>query len=152
MNISKLLQNRTSVITIYDSSDYYRSRQQVITIYDRYVITNHDNCYYNLPQVLQFKTLLQLATIRTCRFVSSSFSRTTKGIRDLKQRDILVSRGRDPYGQHQGSRPLASSTTGSGRFTDSLVRSGKSYWLNMEKKYSALLKISALARGLEFWS
>ena len=52
----KLLQNTTDVITIYDSSDYYKSRQRVVTIYDRYVITNHDNYYYNLRQVLQFTT------------------------------------------------------------------------------------------------
>ena len=52
----KLLQNTTDVITIYDSSDYYKSRQRVITFYDRYVITNHDNRYYNLRQVLQFTT------------------------------------------------------------------------------------------------
>ena len=52
----KLLQNTADVITIYNSSDYYKSRQQVITIYDMYVITNHDNYYYNLRQVLQFTT------------------------------------------------------------------------------------------------
>ena len=40
----------------WDSSDYYKSRQRVITIYDRYVVTNHDNCYYNLRQALQFTT------------------------------------------------------------------------------------------------
>ena len=50
----KLLQNTTNVITICDSSYYYKTRQRVTTIYDRYVITNHDNCYYNLLQVLQF--------------------------------------------------------------------------------------------------
>ena len=33
-------------VTIYDSLDYYTSRQPVITIYDRCVITIHDR-YYN---------------------------------------------------------------------------------------------------------
>ena len=33
---------------------------------------------------------------------------------------ILVLKGSDPFGQHQGSRPLAGSNTGSPRFTDSL--------------------------------
>ena len=32
--------------------------------------------------------------------------------------DILVPRGRAPFGQHQESRPLAKSNTGSPRFTD----------------------------------
>ena len=32
---------------------------------------------------------------------------------------ILVPRGRTPFGQHQESRPLAKSNTGSPRFTDS---------------------------------
>ena len=48
------------VITIYDSFAYYKLRQRVITIYDSAVITILDNCYYNLQQVLQFTTLLQL--------------------------------------------------------------------------------------------
>ena len=34
-------------------------------------------------------------------------------------RCILVPRGRDPFGQHQESRPLAAPKTGSPRFTDS---------------------------------
>ena len=48
--------SRQRGITINDSSDYYKLRQQVITIHDRYVITIHDNCYYNSRQVLQFLT------------------------------------------------------------------------------------------------
>ena len=44
----------TSDITIHDSSAYYNLRQRVITIYDILVITILDNCYYNLPQILQF--------------------------------------------------------------------------------------------------
>ena len=48
--------SRQRGITIHDSSDYYKLRQQVITIHDRYVITIHDNCYYNSRQVLQFTT------------------------------------------------------------------------------------------------
>ena len=48
------------VITIFDSFAYYKLRQRVITIYDSAVITILDNCYYNLQQVLQFTTLLQL--------------------------------------------------------------------------------------------
>ena len=35
------------VITFYDSSDYYKLRQHVVTICDRYVITNYDKSYYN---------------------------------------------------------------------------------------------------------
>ena len=37
-----------------------------------------------------------------------------------RQLFILIPRGRDPFGQHQGSRPLAGSNTGSSRYTDSL--------------------------------
>ena len=56
----KLLQNATDVITVYDSSDYNKSRQRVITIYDRYdLISNHDKNYYNSRQLLlQFTTVL----------------------------------------------------------------------------------------------
>ena len=50
---SKILQ---SVVTIYESSDYYILRQHVITIYDWYVITVNDTCYNNSRQVLQFAT------------------------------------------------------------------------------------------------
>ena len=38
--------------------------------------------------------------------------------RRLEVRDILVPRGRAPFGQHQESRPLAKSNTRSPRFTD----------------------------------
>ena len=41
------------MLTIHDSSDYYKLREQVITIHDRYVIAIHDNCYYNSRRVLQ---------------------------------------------------------------------------------------------------
>ena len=44
------------VITIHDSSAYYKLRHRVITIYDSPVITILDNGYYNLRQVLQFTT------------------------------------------------------------------------------------------------
>ena len=64
----KLLQNTTDVITIYDSSDYYKSRQRVITIYDRYVITNPDNCYYNLRHVLQFTTGVTIHDVITIHY------------------------------------------------------------------------------------
>ena len=47
---------RQSVVTIYDSLDYYTSRQYVITIYDRCVITIHDTCYNISRQVLRFTT------------------------------------------------------------------------------------------------
>ena len=47
---------RQSVITIYDSLDYYILPQHVITIYDGYVITIHDTCYYISRQVLQYTT------------------------------------------------------------------------------------------------
>jgi len=47
---------RQSVITIYDSSDYYILRQHVIAIYDGYVVTIHDTCYYISRQVLQYTT------------------------------------------------------------------------------------------------
>ena len=43
-------------IVIYESSAYYKLRQDVITIYDSLVIPILDNCYYNLRQVVQFMT------------------------------------------------------------------------------------------------
>ena len=80
----KFLQNTTDVIIIYDSSDYYKSRQRVITIYDRYLITNHDNCYYNLRETLQFTTLLQFTTVHTsclCNWtVSVICARSSKAV------------------------------------------------------------------------
>ena len=42
-------------VTIYDSLAYYTSRQPVITIYDRCVITIHDTSYHISRQVLQYK-------------------------------------------------------------------------------------------------
>ena len=67
-------------IVIYESSAYYKLRQDVITIYDSLVIPILDDCYYNLRQVvqftttvitilrqvLQFTTLLQFTTKYTC--------------------------------------------------------------------------------------
>lgn len=49
-------------MTIYDSSEYHKLQQHVITICDKWVIKTHDNCYYNLRKVLQFMTLLQFTT------------------------------------------------------------------------------------------
>ena len=49
---------------------------------------------------------------------------------------ILVPRGRNPSGQHQGSRPLPGSSTGKPIFRP-IVKSDKSDWLKMQNKYSA---------------
>ena len=58
---------------------------------------------------------------------------------------ILVSRGRTPSGQYQGSRPLAGSNTGSLRVVHrNFIKSGKSDWLKMQNDYSAhALKIGS---------
>ena len=53
---SQVVTKHDSVITIHDSSDYYILREHVITIYDGYVVTIHDNCYYISRQVLQYTT------------------------------------------------------------------------------------------------
>ena len=47
-------------------------------------------------------------------------------------RAILVPRGRNPFGQHQGSRPLAGAKN-----HGLIVKSGKSDWLKIQSKYSA---------------
>ena len=49
---------------------------------------------------------------------------------------ILVPRGRNPSGQHQGSRPLPGSSTGRPIFR-LIVKSEKPDWLKMQNKYSA---------------
>ena len=68
---SQVVTKHDSVITIHDGSDYYILRQHVITIYDGYVITIHNNCYYNSRQVLQFTTLLHFTTAHMFYTVNS---------------------------------------------------------------------------------
>ena len=46
------------------------------------------------------------------------FTRVPSRLTAVKLATILVPRGRAPFGQHQESRPLAKSNTGSPRFTD----------------------------------
>ena len=69
---------RQSVFTIYDSLDYYTSRQHVITIYDRCVITIHDTCYNISRQVLRFTT--SVITIHDRYYNSRQVLQFTTGI------------------------------------------------------------------------
>ena len=92
-------------------------------------------------------------------------SNTTPGFRRLELRkclNILVPRGRAPFGQHQESRPLATSNTRSPRFTDFLllcacsrVKSDKSDWfwsqsIVFSKPFKTRTSLD-LARGRDSW-
>ena len=61
--------------------------------------------------VFYYKDMLEKVTMqRTQQFSAFVYL--------LAREPILVPRGRAPFGQHQESRPLAKSNTGSPRFTD----------------------------------
>ena len=55
---------------------------------------------------------------RTRSFHRPTYKRPALAVLDNATNTILVPRGRAPFGQHQESRPLAKSNTGSPRFTD----------------------------------
>ena len=71
-----------------------------------------------LPPVGIFKPVLSLLGHKATPFSFLMPSGTAHGQRKTTYDPILVPRGRAPFGQHQESRPLAKSNTGSPRFTD----------------------------------
>ena len=79
------------------------------------------NCFSLQPSSLSFATEI-LGTFRSENEEVYEFSvlstRIRFGGRHFSKCAILVPRGRAPFGQHQESRPLAKSNTGSPRFTD----------------------------------
>ena len=65
--------------------------------------------------------------------------------------ELAHSRPRDPFGQHQESRPLASPNTGSPRLTESLFKSDKSDWLKTAERVLCAAILGADQKDRVLW-
>ena len=83
-----------------------------------YNVTEVTEIAWQLHPHLKFDILVACKQAHIWEHTREPQRANSKAKWSFRECDILVPRGRAPFGQHQESRPLAKSNTGSPRFTD----------------------------------